>query len=170
MTETFALHSNNCLFIPGLKKGEKKSISRKQHEDGETVPLHGMEMFKISTIKTEVLISRNWSIQRGRCWRRNGKQIGLGTKLQHKEDSNRKKLRDRSSEKCSITERGREKFCTLQKEGGRNCSFQGLAAFQAVWLWFWQPPVFLFLFFSFLPLLKPSGVSPLPDLNLSQMT
>lgn len=24
------------------------------------------------------------------------------------------------------------------------CSFQGLAAFQAVWLWFWWPPVFLF--------------------------
>ena len=45
-------------------------------------------------------------------------------------------------EKCSMRERererererGEEKYGALDREGERNCSFQGLAAFQAVWL------------------------------------
>lgn len=35
--------------------------------------------------------------------------------------------------------RGREKYGSVEREGERNCSFQGLAAFQAVWLWFCWP-------------------------------
>ena len=34
----------------------------------------------------------------------------------------------------SMKQRVREKYGTLEREGERNCSFQGLAAFQAVWL------------------------------------
>lgn len=50
-----------------------------------------------------------------------------------------------SGKKQNMQQREKEIYSALEKEGERNCSFQGLAAFQAVWLWFWRPPVFLFV-------------------------
>lgn len=161
--QTFTFHSSGFLLFlcwenecfQTERKGE-----RERKKGRETIPQCRSEMIQDQDINSEHrdIMSRYWL-----TWAVGGEKGGAEKKMGREIKSaayggETEKWRDQEGKSgvCDCV-CGQKKNAVLKREteserrgeiwhfgkgGERNCSYQGLAAFQAVWLWFWRPPVF----------------------------